>query len=688
MHDGWVHKMSLGLADVRRDPPFAEGHGQGRPWLVQVPEIKRKSTEGHGRKNTLLRHAAAVLLALLAAPSFAQSAPHAVPIVDTIPTARDVAYPGTIALQVDATDVWRSIFRTREEIPVASGTHDLILLYPQWRPGNHSPSGRMAQVSELRFTVAGKPVRWRRDPLEPFAFHVELPPGATSVTAELTYAGALQSSEGAVLANPDLFDLEWDRLSLYPAGHYVRDIRVRPSVTLPPGWNAASALDGGTAAGDTRSFAETDYETLADSPLFAGHAMRSFDLGESVRLHLFADDPKNLEADPALIEAHRKLVREAMALFGGKHFDHYDFLMALSDNFAGIGTEHQRSTEMQAAAATYRQPAQHGEELRVVAHEFTHSWNGKFKRPARLWTPDFRTPMQGDLLWVYEGQTQFWGYVLGARSGVQSKDMVLGEMASSAASYASMPGRAWRSVEDTTAEPVVAYHQAKVWPTLTRSEDYYREGALVWLEVDQILRRRTGGKRGLDDFARAFFGGNDRGQVTYELADVIAALNALAPYDWRQFFAERIQSPGQPAPLAGIEAAGYRLAFRDTPNPYEAEILTSAGALSLSYSLGMTLDRTGKIGGVRWETPAFAARLVEGMQVMAVDGKAYSHDAMKAAVVAAKDSAEPIRLLVKRGDTVMSVAIDYHGGLRYPWLEPKAPGAQPLDQLFAPRTRG
>ncbi|MEO6153874.1 MAG: peptidase M61 [Croceibacterium sp.] len=645
------------------------------------------------RRTTDALVALSALLLLLAGPALAQDAlvrskPRAVPIADTIPPPSDVPYPGTLTLDVDATDPLRAILRVTEVIPVAAGRRQITLLYPQWRPGNHSATGRMVQLSELRFRAGSQPLKWRRDPAEPFAFHVELPANAATITVQLTYAGALQSSEGQVLANPAMFDLQWDRVALYPAGHYVRQVRVRPSVTLPAGWQAATALDGEAVVGDTHTFAETDFATLADSPLFAGRNFRRWDLGGEVRLDTFADDAKDLAATPELIEAHRKLVREATALFGGRHFDHYDLLMALSDNFYAIGTEHQRSAEMQASPSSYRLPALNATDLRVVAHEFVHSWNGKFKVPARLWAPDFRQPVQTDLLWVYEGQTQFWGMVLGARSGIQSKDMVLAEIATSAASYAAMPGRRWRSVEDTTAEPLVAYREAKVWPSLTRASDYYREAALVWLEADQILRQRTGGRRGLDDFARAFFGGNDLGQTTYELDDVIAALAALAPYDWRGFFAARIQSPDQPAPLQGIEAAGYRLVFHEVPNPWDKEIADSAGSLSLTHSLGMTLDRAGRVTSVQWDGPAFAAGLVNGAQVVAVNGRAYSHDVMRAAISAAKDRQTIIALLVKRGDAVATVPIAYHGGLRYPWIEPAGAGEQPLDRLLAPRTVG
>ncbi len=634
-----------------------------------------------------------VLLVLGSSAAMAQvpaprSAPSAIPLDHPVPEPVDQPWPGTLTLHVDATDPVRAVFRAQEEIPLPVGLRHVTLLYPQWRPGNHSASGRMGQLSELRFAVAGKPVIWRRDPLEPFAFHLDLPAGASAVTVELTYVGAIQTTEGQVLATPNIADIQWDRLSLYPAGHYVRRIAIRPSVTLPAGWSAASALEGEKIVNTTHSFAETDYETLADSPLFAGRNVRRWDLGHEVRLNLFAEQASDLAAAPALIDAHRAVVEEALALFGARHFDHYAMLMALSDDFYGIGTEHQRSAEMASPADTYRKPEANAPELGVVPHEFVHSWNGKFRRPARLWTPDFRQPMQPDLLWVYEGQTQFWGLVLAARSGIEPKDVVLGELASYAATYSLQAGRAWRSVEDTTAEPVVDYHGTKVWPSLTRRTDYYAESALVWLEVDQILRARTQGKRGLDDFARAFFGvrDGDIGQMTYELGDVTAALDAIAPNDWKQFFASRIQRPAQPAPLAGITAAGYRLAWRETPNPYSRARAEAAGTLDLSASLGLNLDKSGKILSVRWNGPAFTAGLVSGSKVLAVDGLAYSATRVTEAITAAKGATgAPIVLLIQRGDAIAPVSLAWHEGLRWPWLEPVAPGEQPLDRLLAPR---
>jgi predicted metalloprotease with PDZ domain len=325
----------------------------------------------------------------------------------------------------------------------------------------------------------------------------------------------------------------------------------------------------------------------------------------------------------------------------------------------------------------------------VIPHEFTHSWNGKFRRSARLWTPDYRQPMQDNLLWVYEGQTQFWGLVLGARSGVQSKEAVLGELAAYAGQFSQWPGRGWRSVEDTTFDPIMASRRPKPYASLDRNEDYYTEGALVWLEADQIIRAGTGGKKGLDDFAKGFFGirDGDWGEVPYEFDDVVAALNAVYPHDWAGFLTTRLRTPGQPAPLAGIEAGGYRLVWHDEPNPYDRARMAAGKTLSLFHSLGVTLDKDGKVLSCRWDSPAFNAALVPGARIIAVNGQVYDPDALKEAITAAKGISLPMELIIQRGDKVLPVSIAYHDGLRWPWLERANPGKAPagLDLLLSPR---
>jgi predicted metalloprotease with PDZ domain len=581
------------------------------------------------------------------------------------------------------------VFRVTETIPVKPGARRLTLLYPRWLPGHHAPRGTIAEVTDLRFTVEGRPVEWKRDAIEVFAFHLDLPEGTREVETHFTYTSPLTPAEGRIVFTDEMQNLEWERVSLYPAGHYVRRIRIRPSAVFPAGWTAATALDGPSAAaspaGATVTWAETDYETLVDSPVFAGRYHRRWDLGHGVALSVVADEPELLAATPAQIAAHRRLVAEALATFGSRHFDRYTFLLALTDRMGAIGLEHHRSSENQLEPKVFLDWDKFAWDRTLLPHEFTHSWNGKFRRPAGLWTPDYRTPMQDNLLWVYEGQTQFWGIVLAARSGLMPKDVALGQVAAIAGLYSEQPGRAWRSVEDTTLDPIIAARKPKPFPSLARGEDYYNEGALVWLEADQVIRRGTGGRRGLDDFARAFFGvrDGDWGVLTYTFDDVVAALDRVYPYDWAAFLRQRIEQPGQAPPIAGVALGGYRLVWRDTPNPFDQQRLDFTGSLSLYHSLGIVLDREGMVTSVRWGSPAADAGVVGGAKILAVNGRSYTADRIRAAV-AGSASGGAIELIVQRGDAIRTAALDYRGGLRWPWLERSGAGPAGLDRLLAP----
>jgi len=634
---------------------------------------------------------AALLLStapLAAQAPAARSAPAALAIASTIPAAQDVPYPGTIALDIDATDVVRGVYRVTETIPIKPGTSDLVLLYPQWLPGNHAPTGNAALLNDVRFFAGTKPLAWKRDAIDVYAFHVAVPEGAREVTAKFVHTSPLQTSEGRITMTREMLNLQWEKMSLYPAGHYVRQIRVRPTVKVPEGWTVFTALDGKSARGNAYSWSTVEYDTLVDSPIFAGKYASRTDLGRGVWMDAIADSPELLKIAPQHMQTYRNLTEEALALFGARHFDHYDYLLALTDRLGSIGLEHHRSSENQYEPKSWIEWDRMDWDHNVIPHEFVHSWNGKFRRPADLWTPDYHTPMQGSLLWVYEGQTQFWGYVLAARSGVQAKDTVLGMFANAAANYSEgQPGRAWRSVEDTTNDPVINKRRPLPYGSLTRSEDYYTEGALAWLEADQIIRAGTRGARSLDDFARAFFGmrDGDWGELTYDFDEVVRTLNGVYPYDWASFLTTRLRTPGQPAPLGGIEKGGYRLVWKDKPNPYEEGVSANGKTTNLLYSLGMRVDGDGKVSATRWDSPAFDAGLVTGTQIVAVNDVAFSADEIKDAITRAKASKEPIRLIVKRGEAFRTVAIDYHGGLRYPWLEKVGSGETGLDRLLAPK---
>ena len=641
-------------------------------------------------KMTRLKPIAALALAATSATTgHAQDASRAVLSAPTIPVSVDRAWPGgAMTLAIDASDVQRGAYRVIQTIPLAPGTRRVTLLYPQWLPGKHGPRGPIAELVDLRLSADGRPVSWRRDLQEVHAFHVDIPGGARSLVARFIHTSPLRKSEGRVTMTREMLNLQWEKMSLYPAGHFARRVRVKPQVTFPAGWTAATALKGKRRSGNSVSWAETDYETLVDSPIFAGAHFAAWDLGNNVGLSAVADVPGLLSLRTSDRERLAAMVDEALLIFGRPPYDRYDFLVALSDRIGGIGLEHLRSSENQLEPRNFIAWNDHDWDRNVLAHELVHSWNGKYRRPAGLWTPDYRTPMRDDLLWVYEGQTQFWGWVLAARSGLQREGMVLGMMAHAAGIQSENPGRAWRSVADTTLDPIVAARKPKPFRSLARGEDYYHEGALIWLEADQVIRKGTAGRKGLDDFARDFFShpGDGSRISLYDLDDVVAALNRTYPNDWARFLQERIGGQGRPAPLAGIDMAGYRLVWRERPNPYSQARMDHARRLNLYHSLGLSVEKDGKVQSARWNGPAFRAGIVPGATIVAVNGIAFSPERLKQAISAARQSRKPIDMLVRRDDRYRTIPVAYYGGLRWPWLErvnPRATAA--LDRLLAPR---
>jgi predicted metalloprotease with PDZ domain len=626
-------------------------------------------------------------LTALAVPAavFAQTntLPNPVEIPDTIPAAKDVAFPGTIRLAVDATDVTRGIFRMKETIPV-SAAGPLTLLYPEWLPGNHAARGPISSLAGIKVSANGKPLSWLRDTTDVYAFHIDVPEGATEITVEYQYLAPTATNQGRIVTTPDMLNLQWNAVALYPAGYYTRGIMIDPSVTLPTGWKGATALEAESSAGATTNYKTVSFQTLVDSPMFAGANVRTVKLSDKVELNIVADRPEQLAATDQQIEYHKNLVAEAKALYGAEHYDHYDFLLALSDRQSGIGLEHHRSSENGVDGDYFTDWAGSVTDHDLLPHEYTHSWNGKYRRPADLWTPDYRTPMRDSGLWVYEGQTQFWGYVLAARSGLLSKEDTLGALASIAATYDTRAGRTWRPLIDTTNDPILSARRPKGWTSWQRSEDYYNEGLLVWLDADSLIRELSHGKKSMDDFARAFFGMNDGdwGELTYTRQDVIDTLNKVQPYDWSKFLADRLDKTSTHAPLEGFTRGGYELVYTDTPTNWFKQNEKSREITDLSYSGGLVIGKDGKISEVRWDSPAFDAGLTVGTKIVAVNGRAYKADDLKATI---KAKTSPIELLVQTGDVYRTVKLKYDGGLRYPRLKPTKKGKGSLDKLLEPK---
>lgn len=627
--------------------------------------------------------------ALLATVSTLAMAQTAAPPTPPIAAPQNVAYGGEMRVHADMTDIDRRIIRVTQTVPV-SKAGDLVLLMPKWLPGKHHPHQQnIIRLAGLKVTSGGKNIGWTRDVVDMYAFHINVPKGAKSVELSFEYLAPTTANAGRTVITSEMANLEWEFASLYPAGYYASKIPVKVSVKLPEGWQAGTALEvESTSADNTITYKSTDYETLIDSPMFAGKYFKRVLLSEDgkppVYLNAVADKEEWLNISDEALAAHKKLVVQADRLYGVHHYNHYDFLVAATDKLGGIGLEHHRSSENSVDSKHFTdwKAAYAGRDL--LPHEYTHSWNGKFKRPDDLWTPNYQVPMRDSLLWVYEGQTEYWGTVLAARSGFYTKEQTLDYLATVAAFYENLPGHSWRPLQDTTNDPIIAGRAAKNWSSYQLSENYYEEGALIWFDVDTLIREKTGGKKSLDDFAKLFFGGTEGDWTvnTYNFDTVVNTLIAVYPYDWATFLRTRLDQKEGPR-LGGIERGGYRLVFTDTPNSYTKMVETARSATTFDYSIGFSLSKDNTISSVWWNGPAFKAGLAPGVTVVAVNGKAASGEAVKTAIKDAKATQKPVELIIKSDDNYKTVSIPYFDGLRYPKLERIEGKPALLDDILA-----
>lgn len=616
------------------------------------------------------------------------SGPQPVPLPPPIATPLDTPYPGTISLMVDLTDTVHRVVRVHESVPVRPG--QLTLLYPEWLPGTHSPTGPIAKMAGLMVSANGRPVPWTRDRVNIYAFHMDVPQGVKSLDVDFDYLAAVRSREGRVEISSEIADMPWNSVVLYPAGHFSRQILFAPSVLLPKGWKFATALETKSQADNLVHFQDTPLNTLVDSPLYAGENYKRVDLStgpdNKVYLDVFADTPAELEMTPEELQAHRNLAIQAQKLFASHHYNHYDFLFSLSDVVGGNGLEHHQSSEDGTRSKYFTDWAGGVMGRDLLAHEYTHSWNGKFRRPADLWTPNFNVPMQDDLLWVYEGLTEYYGYVLTARSGMRTPEQTRDMIAQIAANFEDSPGRTWRPLVDTTLQPIISERRPVSWVSWQRQEDYYMEGLLVWLDTDTKIRQLSGGKKSLDDFARLFYGIDNGSFVThtYVFDDVVNALGKVWPYDWAGFLHDRVYKLAPQVPENGTTQGGYRLVYNDTEPEWMKKADTSRFGTSFATSLGFSVMKNGDLGNVWWDSVAYKAGITPDMQLMGVNGETYTPERLRAAILQAEKDKAPITLLMKQRDLLKTFQLDYHNGMRWPHLERVAGTPDLLDSVLAP----
>ena len=597
--------------------------------------------------------------------------------------------PKSIALEVDARDAARRIFHARLTIPAAAGP--LTLVYPKWIPGEHGPTGPIADLAGLKITASGKPLAWRRDSVEMYAFHVDVPAGTDAIEASLDYlspADAGQFSAGPS-ATTQLAVVSWNTVLLQPQGKQSDELTYSATLVLPSGWKYGTALPIAKATGERVEFAPASLTTLVDSPVLCGAHLRTLELSDGSpphRIHIAADSEAALAAPKGVVAAWKKLVAETGVLFGARHYRAYSFLLTLSDHTAHFGLEHHESSDNRVPERSLIDDDARRSAAGLLSHEMTHSWNGKYRRPAALMPGSFETPMQGDLLWVYEGLTEYLGQILAARSGLLTQEEYRESLALTAATMDAQAGRSWRPTLDTAVGAQFLYGTRPDWEAWRRNVDFYPEGELLWLDVDAVIRRETKGAKSLDDFCRAFHGGESGPPkvVSYTLADVVAALNKVAPYDWAGFLHDRVDVIHERADFAGIEGGGWKLVYTDALPQMVKSREARDKLVDARFSLGFAVKETGEIPDVLPASPAGKAGVPPGVKLVAVNGRRFSKEVLGDAIAASKT--QPIELLIENGEFFSTFRLDYAGGPRHPHLVRDEAKPDVLTAIVAPRS--
>jgi predicted metalloprotease with PDZ domain len=590
------------------------------------------------------------------------------------PPARPAALAEPIRLRVDLTDAPRRILHARLEIPVRPGR--VTLFYPKWIPGEHGPTGPIQNLAGLTVTGNGRALPWERDKVEMYAIHVTVPEGTRTLEVSLDFllSGDEQGFTFGASSTSNLAVLNWNQVLLYPTGVPVEALMVEASLKLPAGWEYGTALPVARESGGWIEFRPASLVTLIDSPVNAGRYFRTIHLAPEITpphlLHLAGDSREAVDMPRKEEEHYSRLIRESQALFGAHHYRAYHFLYTLSDHVTFFGLEHHESSDNRGGERSLIDEDQELRMADLLPHEFAHSWNGKYRRPADLATPNYEVPMQTDLLWVYEGLTQYLGWVLAARCGLLSAEQARDYLAETAASEDKEPGRTWRPLLDTAISAQFLYGSDRSWSGWRRSVDFYDESLLFWLEADGIIRSESKGQRSLDDFCRRFHGGTSGPPTVkpYTFEDVVATMNEVQPYDWKRFFTERVDAVQARAPLGGITRGGWKLVYTDSASAYHSSLEKARKRFDFRYSVGVYLDDQGVVVDAWPKTPAVLAGISPGMKLIAVNGKQWTDDVMREAIRAAARSRAPIEILAKNGEFYSTYKVDYRGGERTPKL--------------------
>jgi predicted metalloprotease with PDZ domain len=599
-----------------------------------------------------------------------------------------------ITLSVDLTDAPRKILHATEVMPVTPGP--LTVVYPKWIPGEHGPTGPIENMAGFFITANGQPVKWERDKVDMFAYHLIVPQGVTKLEMKIDFlaSSALSGFSAGGSTSENLALLSWNTLLVYPDGTNASEVMFTPSITIPAGWKFGTALDKDAGSAQQTTFKTVSLEQLIDSPVLAGRYFREVPLAPEITpkhyLDMAADGPEQVELSKEHIAEFDRLVRETGALYKSRHYGSYHFLVTLSNEVAHFGLEHHQSSDDRVTATTFTDDREFVLDGLLLPHEFTHSWNGKYRRPSGLATSNYQKPMEGDLLWVYEGLTEYLGDVLAARCGIWTPDQYKQRLSTIAAEYDNRPGRTWRDIQDTANAAQILYATGGGWDNWRLNVDYYDEGELIWLDVDTTIRKMTNGKKSLNDFVAKFHGlGGDTGPkvVPYTFEDVVTGLNGVVTNDWATFLQSRLNSNAYQAPLGGLENGGYKLTYSDKPNVWSAMADAQNETFNFWYSLGLHVGKSGTVSDVLKGGVADKGGFGPGMHLLAVNGRAYTPDVLKAAVHDANDSGPAIELIVQNTGYYKIIKLDYHGGERYPQLERVTGVPDRLDDILKPEAK-
>ncbi|MGH8290014.1 MAG: M61 family peptidase [Steroidobacteraceae bacterium] len=629
--------------------------------------------------NRLLPFASLLLACLCLAPAAGAAEPNA----NARPYATQ-ANPETLVL--DAREVGRGLMTSTMRIPVEPGRFTFV--YPKWVPGEHGPTGPLANISQIKVSANGQPLEWQRDRVDMYAFHVDVPRGVHTLEVQFT---VLVNSPYDRMSTPNVAILNWNRVLFYQNDTNSHHVYFKPSIILPEGWSYGTALPGPQQSGQRVDFAEVPLNMLVDSPLDCGRYYQHIELwrqGSAYQmLDIFADKPQDLDIKDSLIAKYKRMAPEAFALYGSRHFNDYHSLLTLSDAIGFQGIEHHQSSDNRAPDDFMTNPKDQLAAGDLMTHEFSHSWNGKYRRPQDLTPLNFQIPEQTDLLWVYEGMNQYLGDLLSFRTGIRKPSDYPQYLATVYARMATEPGRNTEPLIDTTTAAPYLYEARGSYPSIRRTAgDFYSEGELLWLDVDTLIREKTQGKKSLDTFLHLYSAPALTGPITktYTRADIERLLNEVVPYDWHAFFEKRVYEVAPMPPTAELARSGWRLIYTSKPNTFTKASEMLRHSNDQWYSYGLEIGKGGIVMDVREGSPAWDAGMAPGMKIAAVDGQAYTDKVLKYVATQAEHSNGPTTFLVQQDGWYHTDQVNYHDGPRYPHLVALPGKPDMLAKIMAP----